>query len=616
MLGMLHLQGRNKPQETMARAARSSLLGLARSARPKEERKSPGFRAFRSATHLLIPAAAALAVAGFFLFSAPAAQAATGVVRRIIIQAATSEELDEIVLQPGELVYRVDDPKDVRIGNGLPGGIRLWNFAALTNPPAVYDRELDMDGHAIVLNSTYSLQASGGTVSLLAAGTNTVFQIVGQEGTSAGGFLRNATFGSTPTSIVVVVQHVDGDEDPVVEATASLVAPAWTAIDYELERLTPTTVRLTLPAPELGVFTYYRVTTTTLEASANFAVPLYVQGAPVLTAETDPAFSAHAAYGITSESISNWNAAAASAGSGLLPLAAGPSNAITGVLWVSNSVVIGVNGTSTGLWSASVGGYGNDARGYMAIALGGEGADVRGIKSGVLAGSNNETTGTYSAVIGGLGNAAYGESSVVVGGRENMAFGLYSVSLGYKAKAVHDGAFVYSDNTYEGTTSTAPNQVTFRSAGGFRILGGMLEPFGGVRNPVNTTNVYLRPDGGTNTISFDADGNMIVAVDGTTALTVRTNGNIGIKHAGSGTYPLYVSGDIVSTSRMRASEFRDNAASTYYLDPNGESILSSAKFDGTITVTQGVTQIILPISTNGLVSGTLWNDGGTVKVMP
>lgn len=37
---------------------------------------------------------------------------------------------------------------------------------------------------------------------------------------------------------------------------------------------------------------------------------------------------------------------------------------------------------------------------------------------------------------------------------------------------------------------------------------------------------------------------------------------------------------------------------------------------GTLTATQGVSQIILPTSTNGLVSGTLWNDGGTVKVMP
>lgn len=35
-----------------------------------------------------------------------------------------------------------------------------------------------------------------------------------------------------------------------------------------------------------------------------------------------------------------------------------------------------------------------------------------------------------------------------------------------------------------------------------------------------------------------------------------------------------------------------------------------------LTATQGVSQIILPTATNGLVSGTLWNDAGTVKVMP
>ncbi|HRT22313.1 MAG TPA: leucine-rich repeat protein, partial [Candidatus Hydrogenedentes bacterium] len=45
----------------------------------------------------------------------------------------------------------------------------------------------------------------------------------------------------------------------------------------------------------------------------------------------------------------------------------------------------------------------------------------------------------------------------------------------------------------------------------------------------NTTNYFIRPDGGTNSISFDESGNMIVAVDGTAALTIRTNGNLGVK---------------------------------------------------------------------------------------
>ena len=42
------------------------------------------------------------------------------------------------------------------------------------------------------------------------------------------------------------------------------------------------------------------------------------------------------------------------------------------------------------------------------------------------------------------------------------------------------------------------------------------------------TNSFLRPDGGTNTISFDGSGSMIVAVDGTAAMTISTNGKVGI----------------------------------------------------------------------------------------
>ena len=162
-----------------------------------------------------------------------------------------------------------------------------------------------------------------------------------------------------------------------------------------------------------------------------------------------------------------------------------------------------------------------------------------------------------------------------------------------------------------------PYGVNDAESSRIRLIPSPLAASGTVTFAASTTNLFVRPDGGTNTIRFDADGNMIVAVDGTTALTVRTNGNVGIKNAGSSTYPMVVSGDIVASGgRVRALDFRDSAASTYFLDPNGESSLASIKMDGSLTVTQGVSRIILPSSTNGLVSGTLWNDAGTVKVMP
>jgi len=83
--------------------------------------------------------------------------------------------------------------------------------------------------------------------------------------------------------------------------------------------------------------------------------------------------------------------------------------------------------------------------------------------------------------------------------------------------------------------------------------------------PATATNSYIRPDGGTNTVSFDESGNMIVAVDGTAAMTISTN---------------------------------------------GDSKILNLLIEGTLKASG------LPTATNGIASGTLWNDGGTVKVAP
>jgi hypothetical protein len=71
----------------------------------------------------------------------------------------------------------------------------------------------------------------------------------------------------------------------------------------------------------------------------------------------------------------------------------------------------------------------------------------------------------------------------------------------------------------------------------------------------------------------------------------------------------------------RPNEFSARAAGGVYFDTPLMAVtgtVSAGSFAAAagLTATQGVSQIILPTATNGLVSGTLWNDAGTVKVMP
>jgi len=102
----------------------------------------------------------------------------------------------------------------------------------------------------------------------------------------------------------------------------------------------------------------------------------------------------------------------------------------------------------------------------------------------VSGGYFNVAAETYSAVGGGYQNGALGAGAFVGGGAENVAGGLaaiipggwdceavgsYSFATGRRAKALHDGAFVWADDTNEDFTSTTDNQMSIRAENGVRI---------------------------------------------------------------------------------------------------------------------------------------------------
>jgi hypothetical protein len=72
-------------------------------------------------------------------------------------------------------------------------------------------------------------------------------------------------------------------------------------------------------------------------------------------------------------------------------------------------------------------------------------------------------------VSGGYNCSATGRDATVPGGFQNAASGGYSLAAGQRAKANHDGAFVWADSQNADFASTSSNQFLIRAEGGVGI---------------------------------------------------------------------------------------------------------------------------------------------------
>jgi len=137
------------------------------------------------------------------------------------------------------------------------------------------------------------------------------------------------------------------------------------------------------------------------------------------------------------------------------------------------------------------GGRDNQATGPGSVVGGGGfdglnpvGNTASGAGSTIAGGGNNTASGAFGCIGGGFGNQAGHEAAVVggghyneatnqfatvPGGRENTAGGRYSFAAGRRAKALHEGAFVWADSTDADFNSTANNQFLLRASGGVGI---------------------------------------------------------------------------------------------------------------------------------------------------
>ena len=131
----------------------------------------------------------------------------------------------------------------------------------------------------------------------------------------------------------------------------------------------------------------------------------------------------------------------------------------------------GLHNTVSGPYATIGGGEFNIASGYDATVGGGNWNEANGDGATVGGGDSNIAGGDRATVGGGSVNTASGHYATVPGGNGNTAQGNGSFAAGYRAKANHDGTFVWADSTDADFESTAADQFAVRANGGALITG-------------------------------------------------------------------------------------------------------------------------------------------------
>jgi Chaperone of endosialidase len=153
----------------------------------------------------------------------------------------------------------------------------------------------------------------------------------------------------------------------------------------------------------------------------------------------------------------------------------------------------GTHNTASGQDGTVSGGSENTASGNYSTVSGGFANTASNLDATVGGGANNNAGGQFTAVGGGYHNFATTNYATVPGGDNNTASGFASFAAGANAQALHDGAFVWADNTGGTFASTGSNQFSVRASGGIRLAGDVQID--------NSAYHYLSLDGG-NSLGF------------------------------------------------------------------------------------------------------------------
>ena len=197
-----------------------------------------------------------------------------------------------------------------------------------------------------------------------------------------------------------------------------------------------------------------------------------------------------------------------------------------------------------GDWATVGGGQLNSAGGTDATVGGGSSNQAGGIGATIGGGQGNQANGYLSVIGGGDGNATEAADAVVPGGFHNVAAAQHTFAAGFRAQALHEGTFVWSDSSPTSFSSTGANQFLVRATGGVGINTNMAGGFG------------LRVGG---MVGFD--GQLDMAADGSAARIVGVANPINPQDAAN---KLYVDSAVLGP--VGNADTLDGQHGTFYQD--------------------------------------------------
>ena len=176
----------------------------------------------------------------------------------------------------------------------------------------------------------------------------------------------------------------------------------------------------------------------------------------------------------------------------------GDSNTASG----PNATVSGGSANSASGSGSTVGGGDNNMASAVLATIGGGGGNSVTWQFGTVGGGqNNNVAGSHATNGGGYTNTTGANYATVPGGTENVASGSYSFAAGQRAKANHDGTFVWADQTSADFASTGPSQFLIRASGGVGI---------GTNNPATMLDV----NGSVTATTYYGDGSNLTGISG------------------------------------------------------------------------------------------------------
>jgi hypothetical protein len=179
--------------------------------------------------------------------------------------------------------------------------------------------------------------------------------------------------------------------------------------------------------------------------------------------------------------------------------------------------------------------------------------------------ANNIPFGSFNVISGGEGNVIVTNSlyATIPGGDHNTATN-HAFAAGHRAKANHNGAFVWADSQDFDFSSTATNQFLIRASGGVGINTANPTRDLEIQNPgdveigIKSIDVgghlwTLQSSSVTGSASRDASFQIIDRTLAAARLLISTNGNVGIGTT-SPTNKLHVNGGITCTALVQTSD--------------------------------------------------------------